>query len=300
MTELVSNFHFIRPLWLLTLIPLALVFGRLRRQQSLAGQFKGVVAPHLLEHLIVRPRKGFHLRPYHFLAVAGLFMVVAAAGPTWKREPLPFTEDQAPLVIALDLSESMNTQDVAPSRLVRAQQKIRDLLALRAGARTGLLAYAGSAHSVLPLTDDPQILETYLEALSSDLMPKPGKDAGRALERAGQMLAQESVAGTVLFMTDDIGTQYGDALTQFAGDNDHAILGLHLALGAPPTTVGLHWTQLTADDTDVRRLNRRIQSHMQAVQDTASNQRWQDAGYWLAWPVAGLTLIWYRRGWTVQ
>ena len=65
---------------------------------------------------------------------------LALAGPTWKREPTPFSEDQAPLVIALDVSSSMEMTDIQPSRLQRAQQKVRDLLALRSGARplTGL------------------------------------------------------------------------------------------------------------------------------------------------------------------
>lgn len=299
MTGLTSNFHFIRPLWLLALIPLVLVVWRLWRQQSAAGQFQGIIAPHLLEHLVVRPQDRLRLQPYHLLAVVGILMVVAVAGPTWKREPLPFTEDQAPLVIALDLSESMNTQDVGPSRLVRAQQKMRDLLALRSGARTGLLAYAGSAHMVLPLTDDPQILETYLESLSTDLMPVPGKDPAQALERARQMLAQETVAGTVLFMTDGIGEAYAEAFKTFAEDSPHAVLGLAMSPGAGAQPAAIRWTLLTADDADIRRLNARIQSHMQAVQDEDSNQRWQDAGYWFAWPVAGLALVWFRRGWAV-
>ena len=63
-------------------------------------------------------------------------------------------EDTAPLVIAIDLSQTMDAIDIAPSRLERVKLKVRDLLALRAGARTAIVAYAGSAHIVLPLTDD--------------------------------------------------------------------------------------------------------------------------------------------------
>ncbi|MFC1760567.1 VWA domain-containing protein [Planctomycetota bacterium] len=300
MNELRNNFHFIRPLWFLALAPLALIVWHLWRKQIATGQLRGVVAPHLLTHLIVRPKGGARVQPYHLLAVVGVLLTIAVAGPAWKREPLPFTEDHAPLVIALDLSESMNTQDVAPSRSVRAQQKIRDLLKLRAGARTGLLAYAGSAHMVLPLTDDPQIFETYLESLSSEIMPVPGKDSGKALQQARQMLAQESVAGTVLFMTDEIGTEYTDIFQQFSRDSEHAVLGLRLISGSQLSSIAIRWTVLTADNADMKQLNARIQSHMEQVQSEDSHQHWQDAGYWLAWPVAGLVLVWFRRGWSLN
>jgi len=298
--ELLTNFHFIRPAWLLALLPLAYIAWRLRQQQNAASQFHGIIAPHLVEHLIAKPKTQSRLQPLHLFVAACLIMIIALAGPTWKREPLPFTEDQAPLVIALDLSESMNTRDVQPSRLERAKQKIRDLLALRAGARSGLVVYAGSAHVVLPLTDDPNILTTYLESISSEIMPVPGKDASAALRAAEQMLAPETVAGTILYVTDRIDTDPAHAISDFQKQNDHAVLGLNISYQDMANITGIRWTAMTADDTDVKRVNRRIQSHMQAMENEDNNQRWQDKGYWLAWPVAGLMLFWFRRGWSIS
>jgi hypothetical protein len=104
-----------------------------------------------------------------FLAVS----ILALAGPAWQREVLPFAQDKAALVVALDLSRSMDAIDLSPSRLERAKQKVRDLLGRRQGARTALVVYAGTAHTVLPLTEDTEILEVYLEALATNLMPKP-------------------------------------------------------------------------------------------------------------------------------
>ena len=69
-------------------------------------------------------------------------------------------------------------EDVQPSRLARARHKLRDLLERRRGARTALVAYAGSAHVALPLTDDAELLESYLDALDPGLMPRPGNDPG--------------------------------------------------------------------------------------------------------------------------
>ena len=134
--------------------------------------------------------------------------ILALSGPTWKRQKTPFVQDETPLVVALDLSQSMNAIDVQPTRLQRAQQKIRDLLALRPGARTGLIAYAGSSHMVLPLTDDAKVIEMYLVSLETSLMPVVGKNPDKALKLADKMLAKETSAGTILFVTDGIADRY--------------------------------------------------------------------------------------------
>ena len=138
------------------------------------------------------------------IAATADYCLACDGWPDLEARTSPFTEDQAPLVIALDVSSSMEMTDIQPSRLQRAQQKVRDLLAERSGARTALLAYAGSAHMVLPLTDDPNILEMYVEALSPAIMPEQGKDAAKALDLAQEMLAKEEVPGTILFLTDGI------------------------------------------------------------------------------------------------
>ena len=70
----------------------------------------------------------------------------------------------------------MNQPDVAPTRLERAKQKISDLLAARAGARSGLIAYAGTAHLVMPLTDDRSVIVPFLAALATSLMPAGWKE----------------------------------------------------------------------------------------------------------------------------
>ena len=127
---------------------------------------------------MVNRGRGHWLAPRHVLALTLALACIALAGPTWQRVRPPFVEDRAPLVIAVDLSPSMNAIDVAPTRLARAKQKVRDLLALRAGARTALVAYTGDAHVVLPFTDDPKML-----ALRRRAGDRP--DAGRGAEAVG-------------------------------------------------------------------------------------------------------------------
>jgi len=176
-----SDFHFIRPLWLLMLLPVPLLYGLFRRSRSPLQQWQKIIAPHLLKHLTMGAEQKKRVRPVNLLFPALILSALALAGPTWQREAMPFTEDEAPLVIALDLSVEMNAVDVQPTRLERAKQKVRDLLAERSGSRTALLAYAGSAHMILPLTDDARILEIYLSSLASDIMPDQGKASAPAL-----------------------------------------------------------------------------------------------------------------------
>ena len=79
----------------------------------------------------------------HLLLAGWLIAIIALAGPTWRLELAPFIADQAALAIAIEVTPSMQAQDIQPSRLQRAAQKVRDLLALRPGAKTALVAYAG-------------------------------------------------------------------------------------------------------------------------------------------------------------
>ena len=131
-----------------------------------------------------RPQRRSRVHAPDLLIGAAMLMTLAAAGPPGAPAPSPFVTETAPLVIALDLSPSMSGTDVAPSRLERAKQKIRDLIALRAGGRVGLVAYAGTAHLVMPLTDDPTVLLPFLEALDPAIMPDAGRTASAALALA--------------------------------------------------------------------------------------------------------------------
>lgn len=326
-----SNFHFIRPHWLLMLVPILLLYWLLRRKHSAVKQWESFISPHLLKHLIVGTEQKRRLRPVNLLIPVFILACLALSGPTWLQEPLPFTEDEAPLVIAVDLSREMNAVDIQPSRLERAKQKVRDLLAERNGARTALLAYAGSAHMILPLTDDSQIMEMYLGSLTPDIMPEQGKNAAVALALAEAMLAQEITPGTVLFFTNAIDAEHFSTFIDYIEESRNAVmvLGIGTTQGGPIPTggnrfltdpegnrvistldrqglealsqeAGIYVTSVTVDDSDVRRLNGRIKRHMTEVLSEDENVRWKDFGYFLLFPLALLSLFWFRRGWTVQ
>lgn len=292
-------FHFLRPLWLLALLPVAIVTLMVRRRDSITARWSGVIAPHLLKSLIVEPSQSWGIAPVHLVATGMVLGIIALSGPTWRRELPPFVEDQAPLMIALAVSSSMGRPDVAPSRLERAKQKIRDLLHVRSGARTGLIAYAGTAHLVMPLTDDRAVTEPFLAALAPGLMPSDGQDAVGAVTLATQALAAEPIAGTILLVADDLGRTNAVALHQAASRNSIVMLAVSPQSDDSGVAADLDMVRVTIDDSDVRALERRIETRFQSAQGEAFGTQWRDEGFWLLLPVALLSLLWFRRGTTV-
>jgi Ca-activated chloride channel family protein len=318
------NFHFIYPLWLFALIPTFWLFFLLRRQQEATSQWRDLISPNLLPYLVDKPAQKQQIRPYRWLIIALVLGILALAGPTWRREPSPFSEDEAPLVIAMELSPSMNVTDIQPSRLERGKQKVRDLLAQRSTGKTALVVYAGSAHLVMPLTDDYRIIETYLADLSSEIMPRSGNASALALEVAEAVLAKAPVPGSILFVTDGIGIDQMEAFVehQKQSQNEVVVLAIGtLAGGDIPNTdatstatysrldrsgldtltrqTNAYLTEVTADETDIRRLDQHIQRHLAQVQASQSD-RWRNEGHWLLYPLAVLMLFWFRKGWTIQ
>jgi Ca-activated chloride channel family protein len=296
--QALSSFHLLRPAWLIALGPLVLLVALIRRRERADLQWTAAISPHLLKHMLVRPQQRWHISPAYLVAAALFLGIVALAGPSWRRELPPFVEDKSPLMIALDVSATMGETDVAPSRLERAKQKIQDLLTARAGARTGLVAYAGTAHLVMPLTDDRGVIEPFLAALTPGLMPVQGNNPAAGLEAAAHALTNEPFAGTILIVTDDIGSENAASLRQAAAGN--AVVVLLVRASGPIAAAGLDTVGLTVDSADIHSLERHIDTRFESAQADKIGARWRDEGFWLLIPIAGLGLLWFRRGVTVQ
>ncbi|MEO6147876.1 MAG: VWA domain-containing protein, partial [Sulfuriferula sp.] len=152
--EMISAFHFLRPLWLFALIPLILMLWMMWRRRLLSRSWQRVVDPRLLAHLLIG--KNARQGPWAMLAVGlgGLLAILALAGPAWQKLPQPVFRQQSALVLVLDLSLSMNATDIQPSRLERAKLKLRDILNQHKEGQTGLIVYAATPFVVSPLTTD--------------------------------------------------------------------------------------------------------------------------------------------------
>ena len=297
-----TDFHFLRPAWLLLAVFGALLPLIWRRSRDLQRRLRGNIAPHLLPHLLLTPTDAHRLRPVHLVSAVLMLGAVAAAGPTWEQDRPDFLENRAPLIIALDLSPSMDTADVPPTRLTAAKHTLHDLIQRRKGARTALLVYAGSAHLVLPPTDDPALLDSFIQALSTDLITQPGKDVASVIDQAKRLLQHSP--GTLLLITDGADTAQLPTLKQHLADSPLQVLVL--ALGSSPTLKALASAtdaplgSLTLNDDDLDWIELHAQAHFQNADEQQRLLQWKDAGYWLCWPLLLLALLCVRRGWSLN
>jgi Ca-activated chloride channel homolog len=307
-----QHFHFLRPEWALLLIPwLAMVWIQ-NRQREIRDMFGGIIAPHLLQHLRLQRFDKRWLNPRNFSLLFMLLALLVLVGPTWRQQPSPLSQDEAALVILLDVSSSMQQSDVQPSRLQRAKQKIIDLLALRPDKKAALIVYSGTAHTVLSLTADQDILNQYLAAISPAIMPRAGKFPEYGLQLVDEILRETLAPATVILFADGLGADSEPAFESYFESRTHQLLVVGVgsdqtapdsipvereALQALASVANGSYVNLTVDDADVRKLNRLINSHYVVVEDSALP--WLDSGYPLVFPAMILFLMWFRKGWTL-
>lgn len=312
--DLVSleHFHFLRPMWALVFVPYFLLWLVMRKRRVSGDMFDGIIAPHLLEHLRVGRFKSQWFNPQTFTAVMLVLFFLILMGPSWRQQESPLSQDEAALVILLDVSATMSQRDIQPSRLKRAKQKIGDLLKLRPDKRAALIVYSGTAHTVLSLTADQSVLNQYLAAIEPGIMPRPGKFPEYSLVEVDQVLNQSHSAATLVLFGDGVGSDTQEAFTRYfeTSQNQLMIMGIgtqntdeglipleQRALKELASVSGGRYIEMTVNDRDVNRINRRIESHFVVNQDSALP--WLDSGYPLVFPAMALFLMWFRRGWTL-
>lgn len=303
--DALALFHFIRPWWLITLPFTAALWWLVRRSVNAKRALPAGIAPHLGKALSVGSGSATRLLPIDGVCVAIALLFVGAAGPTWSRQPDPLVADAAPLVVALKVTASMQQPDVPPNRLERAKQKIEDLLERRAGGKTALIAYAGTAHQVVPLTEDPDVVKPFLEGLAPEVMPRDGESAAPALPLAREILGSQDVPGTILFILDRLSDADGPAFARHESEGGEPVLFWHMSREDPDrngfsTVSPASVIGTSADSGDVDQVMRRVEANYQAALSRDERQNWQDRGWILALPAALIVLLWFRRGWTMQ
>lgn len=323
-------FHFLRPLWLLAAPLIVLVWWLIRRRESQGSPAATLVAPHLRDALTVNRAQKGGFRAVDGVCIAMTAAALAAAGPTWSKQPSPWFAETAPLVIAIEVSDSMRANDLQPTRLDRARFKILDLIGQRTGSSTALIAYGGSAHVVMPPSKDIDVIKPFLESLDPAIMPQPGADARSVLPLAGELLGEEAAVGTLLYVNDGfdpvdvpvlakyseepnatsmaalvVGTDKGGVALLPDGSPVMAPGGGRLdtsvdaaVLRRVESEAGMPVVRASNDDQDIQRLLRQIESNLQQAGDPYA--QWRDQGWPLICLAAILALFWFRRGWTMR
>jgi Ca-activated chloride channel family protein len=325
-----SQFHFLRPLWLLAMVPALGLALLLIRRGDREGNWARAVAPELLVHLLDGQDLKRSRHTVTLLLGAWCLAAIAAAGPSWQQLPRPVLQKQDALVIVMDLSYSMLATDLQPSRVDRMRRKLQDLLGQRREGLSALVAYAGDAHVVAPLTDDNRTIANLLPALDPSMMPVPGSNAPEALQRALDLLRSAGIrSGRVLLVTDGVADDDRDRLANMLLESSHrlAILGVGTEVGAPIplptggflkddkgeivvpplTEPGLRdlagrvngaYRRMRVDDDDLTGLLSATASLLdeESINRDRDADEWQDMGHWFVLPLLLGCLLSFRRG----
>jgi Ca-activated chloride channel family protein len=325
-----ADFHFIRPYWFLALLPAALFIILSVRHKLARGNWSEVCDDALLPFILQDSDKHAKRRWLSIaMSVASLLAIIALAGPTWERLPTPAFRNDAALVIALDLSRSMNASDINPSRLIRARYKVADILQQRKDGLTALIAYAGDAFTVTPLTSDIATISSQLNALTTDIMPSQGSNTLAALKLAVDLLQQGGqTQGSILLIADAINADSMAQAQAILGNYNLSILGIGTAEGAPIKLAdggflkdnqgnivvprlessqlsslaqlgGGIYQSITNNNSDIKALlanNNRV-----ATQDTTRDskqlvEQWVEQGPWLLLLLLPLAALYFRKG----
>ncbi|HEU4616436.1 MAG TPA: VWA domain-containing protein, partial [Gammaproteobacteria bacterium] len=264
---------------------------------------------------------------------AWILATLALAGPAWQRVPVPAFRTNEALVVALDLSRSMDAADLQPSRLARARLKLLSLLERRTGGQTGLVVFSANAFTVTPLTTDTRTISSLVGALTTDIMPSQGSYIEAGLDKAASLLKQANAnEGEILLISDAdvsaqalekaralrrdgirtsvlaVGTENGAPIPErnggFLTDRSGRVVVPRLdtrGLGELAQAAGGRFAVLTADDRDLDVLEPVQQAG--AVEPPPSSDDahkadvWLDGGRWLALLLLPLVAAGFRRGW---
>ncbi|MCU1777654.1 tetratricopeptide repeat protein [Pseudomonas sp. 14P_5.3_Bac1] len=323
--------HWFRP-WCVVLLPLlGWLLWQLWHRQKRAGRWQIILPPAFHAVLLSGGNGRESKSPWVVLGIAWLLAVLALLGPSWQRVEQSSQKPADPLVVLLELTPEMLATDSPPNRLEQARRKLYDLLQARADAPTAIVVYAGSAHTLVPLSDDLATSRNLLEALRPSIMPEPGHRADLAVEKALGLLKQGGLGqGRLLLVGSSlskqerqgirlqlqgaqapslsilgIGSREGTPVTQESGeflkDDQGAILVPRLdspTLKAFASEMGGRYRAARLDDKDLRQLNlldgpQNLRNDGQLLHLDA----WADQGYWLLLPLLLLAACAGRRGW---
>lgn len=333
--QTLAQFHFLRPLWLLALLPALFFFSRLWHLDAQGSAWHKVIDQSLLPYLLSANKSTSQRLPLILLIAAWVISALALAGPTWSKQTQPVQERQEALVIVLDLSLGMFANDQDPNRITVARRKIMDLLDTRREGQTGLVVYAGEAHLVTPLTDDSVTIRAMIPALSPNIMPVIGNNPAEAIAMANSLMDDASaVNGRILLITANVPRDQNAEIQDILSHNRYPlhIIGVGSTQGAPiPVSNGEFLRDNSGqmvvsimDRSNLQALSSSLNGRYSDLSINASDletvlsdsllrgdddsyleseeevELWQDAGPWLLILLLPLCALCFRRGWVLQ
>jgi Ca-activated chloride channel family protein len=324
--------HWFRPGWLLILPLLGWLLWRLWNRQKRIGRWQ-MILPIAFHAVLLNGGSGRESKlPWIAMGFGWVLALLALLGPGWQRIEQTSQKPVDPLVVMLELTPEMLATDSPPTRLEQARRKLMDLLQARSDSQTAIVVYAGSAHTLVPLSDDLATSKNLLDAVRPSIMPEGGQRADLALIKALDLLKQGALGqGRLLLIGSSLTEQerQGIRLAMSGHPQPLLILGVGTADGAPveqekggflkdaqgailvprldsaslkdfAEQLNGHYSSLRLDDQDLRELGlldspKTLRSDGQIIQLDS----WADQGYWLLLPLLLLAACAGRRGWVL-
>jgi Ca-activated chloride channel family protein len=322
-----TQFHFMRPEWLVLIIPAIIFTGMMLRQILRSGDWSKYIDPALQSYMLddIPGKKSTAVSGV--LAIAWIITIFALAGPSFEKKAVPVVTNPDALVILLDMSLSMGAQDVAPSRAVRAVRKATDIVRGREDGVTAVVAYAGDAHTVVPFTDDSATVEHLITSLSPEIMPKLGSRPDKAISNALKLMRDAGITeANILLLTDGIQEKDVSRISPLLTPNvSLSLIAIGTNEGAPIPTgdqgflkdgsgnivlprlntrpmqslyeaTGSRWRSLTYNDSDWQGLTTAPDYSKAKAEQEQMLQTWVDSGFWLIFLILPVALFSFRRG----
>jgi len=324
-----AEFLWLRPDWLWALPLVVLLTFAMARRELAPGNWQRIIDPALAPYVLSRSASRRYSYRWWLLALGGVLGVLSLAGPSWNRLEQPVFRSEQAMVIALDLSRSMDAQDLTPSRLTRARLKILDILERRTSGQTALVVYSSNAFTVTPLTTDVDTVAALVNSLDTEIMPSRGSYPIAAINKGRQLLDQAGVGyGEVLLITDGGTSPGAERAAQDLADAGYtlSVMGVGTSEGAPIPIAGGgfvtdrsgnlavpklesreleslaaagngRFTILSADDRDLDVLLSGMVDSSSASDESLATDQWLEEGPWLLFFLLPLAAFAFRRGW---
>jgi len=175
--------YFIYALWLPLGLALLWLFWQWRRQK-----LNAMADAPMLKNIFPAAGNRFWLISGLLILIASGALILAMANPLAGAKPIKGKKSGLDIVIALDVSKSMDAQDIKPSRLARSLRFISSLSEKLAGNRIGLVVFAGNAYIQMPLTTDASAVKLFMADINTNMLPEPGTAIGDAIATSKSML----------------------------------------------------------------------------------------------------------------
>ncbi len=227
------RFANIEMLWLLLLIPAftAAYIAIVRRKQRQLRQFGD---PELLAELMPNVSRTRPAMKFTLLMVALALLIIAAARPQYGQKEKTVKRQGIEVMFALDISNSMLAEDVAPNRLDRAKQMLSKLIDQMVDDKVGLVVFAGEAYTQLPITCDYVSAKMFLNTISPDLIRVQGTAIGDAIMTSIRSFgSEESDASRAIILITDGENHEDDAIAAAKAANEKGIKIFVVGIGKP-------------------------------------------------------------------